>query len=234
VSSLRTQGSTRRAAGARSQGPRSAATPRPGAATAPPRPPGPARRIRARTTGTARANARRPRRPAQAEAAAGACPHDRADHHGLDPSASRPNAAAPREDPGTAEATSFVNSGSADVRAQPPEPRDAGSPRPAHPPATTTRPPSHDHHQRSPRPQPAPHHKIRRLGRGPSKGLNAYALPFGLTCTSSRMRWVWSRLWSFQVSESTSCGPTSYPQAPRAASGRPAGSASGCRHQNLM
>ena len=34
---------------------------------------------------------------------------------------------------------------------------------------------------------------------GSAKAPQIRAVSFGLTCTSSRMRWVWSRLWSFQV-----------------------------------
>ena len=92
----------------------------------------------------------------------------------LDPNASRPDAVAPTADPGTAAATSSVSFGSAAARARPREPRAARSPRPAHPPATTTKQPSHDRRQGSPRPQPAPHHTIRRQHRGPFTGVNAY------------------------------------------------------------
>ena len=91
----------------------------------------PARRTRARTSGSARANARRPRRPARAEAAAGTCPRARAARPASDPTPSRPDAAAPTADPATAAATSSANSGSAAARARPPEPRAARSPRPA-------------------------------------------------------------------------------------------------------
>ena len=90
-----------------------------------------ARRTRARRTGSAPANARRPRRPARAEAAAGACPRARAGRPASDPTASRPAAAAPTADPATAAATSSANSGSAAARARPPAPRAARSPRPA-------------------------------------------------------------------------------------------------------
>jgi hypothetical protein len=34
---------------------------------------------------------------------------------------------------------------------------------------------------------------------GSAKAQQTAILPFGLTCTRSSMRWVWSRLWSFQV-----------------------------------
>ena len=138
--------------------------------TAPPRRRAPARRsVRARPA-PARANARRPRRPARAQAAVGACPHARAGRPAPDPTPSRPDAAAPTEDPATAAATSSANSDSAAARARPPEPRAAGSPRPARPPATTTRQPSHDHHQGSPPPRHAPHQRVRHMPAGSLQG----------------------------------------------------------------
>ena len=62
----RSRGSRQRVAGTRSRAPRSTAARRPGAATAPARRPAPAQRTHTRTSGTARASARSPRRLARA------------------------------------------------------------------------------------------------------------------------------------------------------------------------
>ncbi len=98
--------------------------------------------------------------PARAEAGVGVCPGGRAGRPASGPNPASRRAAAPTADPATAAATSSANSGSAAAQARPPAPRAAGSPRPAHPPASATRPPSPGRHPRSPRPRHAPRHPI--------------------------------------------------------------------------
>jgi hypothetical protein len=60
---------------------------------------------------------------------------------------------------------------------QQPDPRVAGSPRPAHPHEITARQPSRDRRQRSPRPQPAPLLKVRPRTKGSLHGVTACQKP---------------------------------------------------------